>query len=121
MSTNCTIKGFSIPFKDEYQKMDFLVDYFKVEDNDAFYEMVYDSEKKKNQWSVYYDNNSVKGLVYWLEDEWDSFYLDFSVTRNMMNDAIKEIPNEFENMVNMDQFKAFAHLYYNGTDAPFMF
>jgi hypothetical protein len=62
MSTSCTMAGFSVPFKDEYQENDFLIKYFKVSNEDELQDLIYSSDKT-NQWELA-DDYENKGLVF---------------------------------------------------------
>ena len=119
MSTSCTMAGFSVPFKDEYQENDFLIKYFKVSNEDELQDLIYSSDKT-NQWELA-DDYENKGLVFRTHNDRDEFYLKFQTSESKIKEVKELIPDEYKHMVEMGRFKVFALLYHNGSESPFQF
>lgn len=121
MSTDCSRVGFSIPFIEEYQNQEAMMKIIGAEDQDDFDHFMYDSSDKLKQWQITSDYDGKFGLVYFVMDEWDNHYLEFSSKIKDLNEVRERIPKEYLSLLNIEELKIFAFVYYNGSDSPFKF
>jgi hypothetical protein len=121
MSTDCSKAGFSIPFIDEYQNQEKMMELLKITEEDEFEDSLYDYDRKENQWGMTRDYDGIHGLVYSVLDKWDDHYLEFYHKISDIDKIKDSIPKEYSDILNLEELKIFAFVYYNGSDAPFKF
>ena len=127
MSTNVSFAGVSIRILEDKKDLDSLLDIAKILEyddpkdsdlEDLFY------EPKLKQWQLYRDYEGVIGLIYLIKNEWDVFDMEFSITLEQFNEIPGELhPNIREHFMDKEtsNIKAFALIYYNGSENPFKF
>ena len=127
MSTNVSFAGVSIRILEDKKDLDSLLDIAKILEyddpkdsdlEDLFY------EPKLKQWQLYRDYEGVIGLIYLIENEWDVFDMEYSVSLEVLNEILGELkPGIREHFMDKEEskVKAFALMYYNGSDNPFKF
>ena len=127
MSTNVSFTGVSIKILEDKRDSESLLDIAKLLDYDDpnesnLEDLFYDPKKK--QWQLYCDYEGEFGLIYIIENEWDVFDLDFSITLEEFNEIVGELkPDIREHFMGKEaaDVKAFGLIYYNGSDNPFKF
>ena len=127
MSTNVSFSGVSIKILEDKKNNESLIDIAKIleydepkESNleDLFY------EPKTKQWQLYRDADGEIGLIYLIDNESDVFDIDFGQSLEQLNEIVGELqPDIREHFMDKEasNVKAFALIYYNGSDNPFKF
>jgi|TARA_R110000851_G_scaffold285798_1_gene439551 hypothetical protein len=121
MSTDCSKAGFSIPFTDEYQNKEKMMELLNMTDEDEFSNSLSDYEENKNQWGITPDDDGVFGLVYIVLSKWDDHYLEFTHKVSDVDKIKDSLPKEYLGILKIEELKVFAFVYYNGSDSPFKF
>lgn len=125
MSTNESFTGVSIKLIKDYTDKDSisLIGELLEYDDDDFYE--YDLvDLKLNQWCLFKDYMGVIGLIYQIENQYDLFDLNYSLSLHDFNNIVGklnlEVRDKYMSKSSLD-VKIFAHLYYNTSENPFIF
>ena len=132
MSTNVTFAGVSIKINDDKIDQKSLIEIAKHLgydekdlldlESDDYIDAIY--ETKKDCWRIYRDVDGQIGLIYLINNDYDEFDLDFTLSLEKLNIhmgmLLEVLPKEYFNM-DADNVKIFSHLYYNGSDNPFTF
>ena len=126
MSCNSKICGYSIKFGDYYDESAMkdiakkLGHTWNEEDEEDWKEFLYCNDKNLNKWKPHIDYNGNYGVIYVTEEEYEAFDIEFYVSITDMGKALKEYIDITCHMPD-EHIKAFAIIYYNGSDNPFKF
>jgi hypothetical protein len=127
MSTNVSFSGVSIKILEDKEDNESIIDIAKILEYDEPKESDLDDlfyEPKTKQWQLYKDYEGVIGLVYLIDNERDVFDIDFGQSLEQLNEILGELhPDVREHFMDKDasNVKAFALIYYNGSENPFKF
>ncbi len=128
MSTNVSFSGVSIKILEDKKDEESLIDVAKILEYDEkliktdFEDLM--SEPKTKQWQLFKDVDGETGLVYLIDNESDVFDIDFGQSLEQLNEILGELhPDVREHFMDKDaaNVKAFALIYYNGSENPFKF
>jgi len=127
MSENVAYAGFCIKANDEdqnkeamvmlAQKLGYDVKGYENDLEDIIYE---DNDDYLNEWKPYIDDNKEFGFIYVTHYEYAAYDLEFYAEITEMGVALKNFIDQTNKMPEHN-IKAFAIIYYNGSESPFKF
>ena len=127
MSTNVSFAGVSIKILEDKRDLESLLDIARILEYDEPTESNLDDllyDPKTKQWQLYRDDDGEIGLIYLINNESDVFDMEYSISLEVLNEILGELqPNIREHFMDKEasNVKAFALLYYNGSENPFKF
>jgi len=119
MSTDCSMAGLSIPFKEKYQDKELLIKFLGL--NEEEFEQLVDPISESGNWEMQIDDEGRFGIVLILQSKWDDHYLVSSFKISEAEVLKEKIPLNLSNMSNFEEMKSFAFVYYNGSEYPLVF
>jgi len=127
MSENVGFAGFSIKLNEEDQSEKKLKEITKKlgfswneEEDYGFEELMWNLKDYKNRWKPHYDYDGKYGFVYVTHYEYEAFDIEFYAKITDMGRVLKEFVEKTQ-ILPKEEIKAFAIIYYNGSDNPFRF